>query len=200
MKRATASYCERISRSGRRLERGSLSGGTANSCSACRRKATRLVTSILSLGQAVNTSASTVAASITCSKLSTKRSSCFSLSDVLSRSRGVCPLLSLMESVWSMASTTCSESVIVARGTKNSPLGKCSESSAATCMARRVLPTPASPVSVTSRTSGRSSNRVISATSFSRPIKGVGCMGRLLGEISSVLREGNSAGKPSTLS
>src|SRR5437764_1023396 len=80
-----------------------------------------------------------------------------------------------------MAGITCVGSFSGARATTNTPSAKSSESSAATCKPNRVLPTPPGPVSVTSRTSDRLSNRVTAATSFSRPIKGVGWIGRLLG-------------------
>jgi hypothetical protein len=72
-----------------------------------------------------------------------------------------------------------------------------SRSSAAACSARRVLPIPPGPVSVSNRTSARLSKAQICASSRSRPISELGWTGRLLGRASSVLGGGKSAGKPS---
>ena len=58
-----------------------------------------------------------------------------------------------------MAEGTSSGSCSGASGTKKTPSGKSSSSSAATCKARRVLPTPPGPVKVSSRTSSCRSRR-----------------------------------------
>ena len=152
MKRATASYWASVTRSGRCLGSGSESGGTANSRSAWRCSSTWLVTSKLSRGHAASRSLSGTAASLTCSKLSSSTSMCLSFKAALSRLRGACPLCSLMSKVCRMAGRTCSASLTGASATRNTPSAYCSVSSVATCKARRVLPMPPGPVSVTSRT------------------------------------------------
>src|SRR5437868_6860975 len=61
---------------------------------------------------------------------------------------------------------------------KVTPSTKSSARSEPTCTARRVVPTPPLPVSVTRRMSERSRRLQIVATSCSRPISGVNCIGR----------------------
>ena len=95
------------------------------------------------------------------------------------------------------AGTTRSGSVTGASGTKNTPFGKSSTSSAPTCNARRVLPVPPNPVAVTSRTSSRRISSAMSRSSCSRPTNGVSCVGRFVGLWSSVFSGGNVGGSPS---
>src|SRR5205823_4223254 len=70
MKSLAASYCESATRSGKCWRSGTANGGTANSCSPRKCSTSRLVTIILSFGQAVSRSATCTAAFTTCSKLS----------------------------------------------------------------------------------------------------------------------------------
>ena len=91
---------------------------------------------------------------------------------------------------------TSSGSVIAASVTKNTPCGKSSTSSAAACSASRVFPVPPGPVSVTTRTSARRRSSTTSATSRSRPTRGVDCTGRFVGRFSSVRSGGNRSGDP----
>ena len=67
-------------------------------------------------------------------------------------------------------------------------------SSAATCRARRVLPTPPGPVSVSSRPSACSRRRRTASMALSRPMKGVGWAGRLCGRRSRLRSGGKSGG------
>ena len=62
--------------------------------------------------------------------------------------------------------------------TKPTPSAKWWRRLAATCKARRVLPTPPGPVSVTSPTDGCERRRCTAVISFSRPINGSRGMGR----------------------
>ena len=66
---------------------------------------------------------------------------------------------SLSPSVWAMVGTTRAGSTSRERRTNQTPSANASTSSAATCSARRVLPMPPGPVSVTSRTSSRPQQR-----------------------------------------
>ena len=86
-------------------------------------------------------------------------------------------------------SGTAAGSPTGANSTSHTPSGNSAASSAATCTARRVLPTPPTPVRVTSRCA-----RTCSASSFtstSRPTKLVTCTGRLPGTASIVRNGGN---------
>ena len=190
-KSATASYCESVTRSGKRLRLGSESGGMANTCSACTCSSTWLVTSSLRLRQAASSSASGTAASITCSQLSKNSSICLSLRAEVSSERGACPLRSLIESVRMMVGSTCSGSVTGANGTRTTPSANWSTSSAATCSPSRVLTRP---------TSARRSSPHTVATSRSRPMKGVGWIGKLCRWASRVRSWGKSAGRPAMTS
>ena len=62
MKSATASYCDSATRSGKCLGSGTARGGTANSCSPRTCSTARLVTITLSIGQAARSSATYTAA------------------------------------------------------------------------------------------------------------------------------------------
>ena len=179
IKSATASYCESVTRSGRCLGSGSDNGGTANSRSACTCSMTRLVTSTLSFGQAVSRSATMRAASTICSKLSNISSDCFSCRKAFRRSsRGRSPSSSTPKAL-ARAGTTDATLLTRYKATKNTPSGKESLRLAATCKARRVLPTPTVPVRVSKRTSARCESSRTTAISRSRPMKDVGWTGKL---------------------
>ncbi len=121
------------------------------------------------------------AAASRCSKLSSTSSSSLSRRCLCSTSAsGVAPL-SFNSSVCAMAGNTSSGSLMRERGTNQAPSAKAAASWVAASMARRVLPTPPVPVSVSSRTSSRRSCAPTSATSRSRPRMGVGWSGRWCG-------------------
>ncbi len=124
IKRATASYCDSVTRSGRCLRSGSKSGGTANSCSAERRSTARLVTNNLRLEQRARRSESLGAALTTCSKLSSTSSTCFPCRKASSCSNVDRVVLSFTPSVWAMVGTTSSASLMGARFTKEMPSEK----------------------------------------------------------------------------
>src|ERR1700694_389345 len=85
-----------------------------------------------------------------------------------------------------MVEVTWSAFRIGARGTKETPSAQLSSTSAATCSAKRVLPTPPTPVSVSRRTSGRFSKALATSSSCSRPINVVTCMGKLFLKLAAV--------------
>ena len=76
-----------------------------------------------------------------------------------------------------------SGSFVAASSHNHTPSANRGSNSAATCIARRVLPTPPTPVSVTSRDS--SSAFATPATSSSRPTNDVNCTGKFPGNASS---------------
>ena len=132
---------------------GRESGGTRNSCSPDTPSATRLVTRTFSRGQASSRSETTGAAGRRCSKLSSTRSRRRSASKWWSRAtEKSCPA-SRPPSAWKIAGATCSGAPTAPRETNATPSRKAPASSSATAIARRVLPTPPGPVSVSSRTS-----------------------------------------------
>src|SRR2546423_8067377 len=78
-----------------------------------------------------------------------------------------------------MVAMTKAGSLMGARETTCTPSAKSCARSGATSSARRVLPTPAVPVRVSRRTSGRTSKAWIACTSCSRPISDVSETGRV---------------------
>ena len=80
--------CERVLQRDCAAPAGSVSGGTGNSRSPRTRNAARLVTSAVTPGQCASSSAKPVAASTTCSKLSSTSSNCRSRRPRLSTSSG----------------------------------------------------------------------------------------------------------------
>src|SRR5436190_24379197 len=78
---------------------GSASGGTGNSCSACTCNTSRLVTRILSCGQAASTSTICTPAVTTCSKLSRRRNMCLCCNSCFTCSSKGWPVTSRMSSV-----------------------------------------------------------------------------------------------------
>ena len=98
------------------------------------------------------------------------------------------------------ATTSWSErsSVAAASSQSHAPSGYSVRAAAATCVARRVLPTPPTPVSVTIRAS-RSVSATISS-SCSRPTNDVSGSGRLPGFAARVCRGGNDSSSPAPVS
>ncbi len=81
--------------------------------------------------------------------------------------------------VWAMVGSTRAGSLRGARSTKKTPSGNASSTAAATWRAKRVLPVPPGPVSVSKWVCGSCRRSRTAATSRSRPMKGVRCTGRL---------------------
>ena len=194
--RATAAYCVSRSSGGRCPGMASDNGGTGYTCSPRSRSGRRLVTSSFAPRLVSSNPATSGAAPTTCSKLSSTSSRCWSARWVRRSSAiGWLPA-SLRPSVWAMVGTTRLGSTRRERRTNQTPSANASMSSTATCKARRVLPMPPGPVTVTSRTLSRRSHATSAANCSSRPRSGVGWMGRLWRWASSVLSGGKSAGKP----
>ena len=110
------------------------------------------------------------------------------------------PDCSRSPSVCATVGTTSSQSRIGASETKNTPLGNCSTTEAASWSASLVLPVPPVPVRVRSRTSSRVRSASASSSSRTRPMKAFGWAGRFVGRLSSVFSGGNSSGSPSICS
>ena len=92
---------------------GEASGGTAYSTSPWTRSSSRLVTSTFRLGQALSSADNSGAASITCSRLSSSKSS--------SRSPMCSARPSFAPSVWAIVSLTSAGSRSAARPTQKTP-------------------------------------------------------------------------------
>ena len=129
---------------------GRASGSTSKTCSACTRSLARLVTMTVASGSAASSDATSGAAPITCSKLSTTRRSLRPLRASASRSRVGTPMSSCTPSSRATAgstppgSRTCSRATNVTRSNR-------SRASRAASIARRVFPIPPGPTRVTSR-------------------------------------------------
>jgi|GEM_PF-4244837 len=164
---------------GDRVEEGNARVPTRYSCSPLTRRGARLVASTTRPGQASSSPATSGAAFSRCSKLSSTRSSRFSLRRARSVRRarsaspGICPSASLRPKERAMVGTTREGSPSGARATNATPSGKSSAVSRAAWTARRVLPTPPVPVRVSSRTAGSRRKASISSSSRSRPRSGV---------------------------
>ena len=152
---------------------GSDSGDTAYGRSAEIRSASRLVTITTSSGQLTSRSASPVAAGRTCSKLSRIRS----VRRRASKRSHACSIVSPSRGAWpsrcTTAASTSSHSVIAASDTRYAPSRKSCWTACPTASARRVLPIPPVPVSVSSGTSGRRTIETRVSMSRSRPIREV---------------------------
>ena len=94
------------------------------------------------------------------------------------------------------ASTTRSGSVNSASSTSHTPSRNSSISWAPVSSARRVLPVPPVPISVSRRVF--SSRRLTSSSCFSRPTKLVVCTGRLFGKASMLLGGGKDSARLGT--
>ena len=92
----------------------------------------------------------------------------------------VSPCCSLRPSAWAIVEASRSESRSGARSQKTTPSGKRSSAWAPPCKARRVLPVPPGPVSVTRRVSDPPRRPSSSSSSRSRPTSGLGAAGRFV--------------------
>ena len=135
------SSCERSQKSS--TASGSASGGTSYSTSPRTRRRSRLVTSKARLGQRSTSDASSGAASITCSRLSSKQQQ-LPLADVLCE-----PVLSAERLRDRLVTSAGSRSA--ARPTQKTPALYSGTRVDAASIARRVFPEPPGPVSVTRR-------------------------------------------------
>ena len=176
---------------------GSESGATVNSCSPRILSASRLVTSTLRCGHCARSVATSSAADMTCSKLSSISSiwrprSCSPISVRTSSRPGM-----LMPTARTIASSAAGASRAGDRSTKYTPSGKRSIASAAAWRPSRVLPIPPGPVRVSSRTRADSRCSRIAARSVARPTIGVDCVGRLFGTALRLRSTGNSSGRSS---
>ena len=131
-------------------------------------------------GQTERRSATSGAASTTCSKLSSTSSRRLSRRNTAScASSGSVPV-SRKGKACAMAETTRSGLVMGARSTNQIPSENASTRLVATWRARRVLPTPPGPVKVSRRISSWRSRSTSTATSRSRPTSGVSGAGRFV--------------------
>src|SRR5829696_1682131 len=137
----------------------------------------RLVASTLSPGLATRSWAMSGVASSRCSRLSRTRRRCFARSVETSVSASGRPPTSRTPRLWPIAEATSAGSGTAASGTKTTPSANADSSLSAVSRARRVLPTPPGPVSVTRRTSGRQRRSVKVVVSRSRPTSAVSGVG-----------------------
>ena len=135
------------------------------------------------------------AAARTCSQLSTTRRSRRPRNASATVSMSAAPLWGVMPSTVAMAAGTDAGSPIDASSTNHTPSTNSPASSAPTSSASRVLPTPPTPVSVTSRFERVRS--ATSATTCSRPTSELNCCGRLPAKGSTLRSTGNSVARPS---
>ena len=133
------------------------------------RNGARLVVITLSFGAMASRSVITGAASRTCSKLSMTSSVCRSRSSLRWCSPSVAAIVEETSSAWRTP----------ASGTKKTPPGNWSTSSAPTCSDNRVFPVPPGPVTVTSLAESENSSWS-SANSRPRPTSGVPAIGRFV--------------------
>ena len=175
-KRAIAGTMASWSGAGSAVRSGTASGRRRRVCSQRSCRGTRLVTSSVTPGQAASSAASWEAAGNTCSKLSRMSSSVRSRRYSASRSsRGRRPL-STMPSLWASVGSTRLGSRTGARSTSVTPSGNLSAIWAPASRARRVLPTPAGPVTVSRRTCSPTSHWRMVSSSSPRPRSGVACV------------------------
>ena len=152
----------------RHRRRATARPGTGCSESTC--SGSRLVTRTTVFGVPARSDEIVGAASTTCSKLSTRTSS------RLFATYSIRPSSAPTEAP--IARSTRAGSRSACNGTQKTPSGNCSTASAASWSARRVLPLPPGPVSVSRRCSRTSSPA--SASSRSRPTSGFGWIGRFV--------------------
>ncbi len=171
-------------------------GGTGRSCSSLRRRPSRLVTSTVTLSVASRIlPMMSAAASRTCSQLSNSSSRTRPSNADATLSATLSPGCWLRPRTAATASGTAAGSVTGPSSIIHTPSGNSGCRRAATSCARRVLPTPPTPVRVTRRCDFNAV--ATSATSDSRPTKLVAGGRRLPWLVSSVLRGGNSDRSPS---
>ena len=172
MKSSTEGMAPSSSSGGKgRLRSGTGSGRMRSVCSQRNCSCTRLVTSSTRPGHAARRSASGAVAASRCSKLSSTTSCCRSASASIRRSGSSRLPTSRKPSPWASALSTRAGSRTGVRSTSVTPSGKRCVSPArraAAASARRVFPTPAGPVSVSSRTPSTVNNRWIVFSSSTR--------------------------------
>ena len=151
---------------------GTGSGGTGNSCSPLSRNTIRLVTSATTPGAAPSSSATSGAAPITCSKLSStstsRRARRYDFRSVISAPPEV-----LSPSAAAIAAVTSSAARTEPSATNRTPSAKPAPTRCATSTASLLFPTPPGPVRVTRRTPSARTRSPTAATSSSRPTSGV---------------------------
>ena len=145
------------------------------------------MTSSLTPGQSRSTSSMAVAASTTCSKLSSMSTRLCSRTCSTRVSSGDRPAASYAPSARAIVGSTIAESEIAARSTKTTRSTGTSTTSVSACEPSRVFPLPPGPVSVTSRMSSRLSSARSESGSGPRPMNGVGWRARLAKPASNVL-------------
>ena len=187
-----------------RRSAGSGSGGagrpgTGYSCSPETRSAARLVTITLRPGAARRRSATTGAASTTCSKLS-RTSRTRSVAQPVRRATSATGPGAGLRDADGRGDPRRDEHRVadrLERRRRRRRPGSRRRRRAASCSDSRVLPVPPGPVSVRSRVVASSS--AASASSASRPTNVVSWVGRLFGRASSVRSGGKSDGRPSAI-
>ena len=171
----TEAYCPAVPASRAAPAGGTGSGGTGNSCSPLSLSMVRLVTRIFRPGAVASSSASSGAASVTCSKLSSTSSSRLRRYDTRS-ARSLSPEV-FSPSPAAIAPGTRSADGTDASSMNRTPSAKPSRSRPAASTASRVFPEPPGPVRVTSRTPSPRTRASTAAISCSRPTSGVGGTG-----------------------
>ena len=190
MNRRTASNSARASSAMVWPGSGTASAGIRYAVSPAMRSRSRLDASTFTFEPACSRRmARSAQASTRCSQLSRISSSVSSPTCFTMASTTDCPASSLRPSVAAKVCGTSVDSLTGAKSTNQTPSGNSSSSEPATCNERRVLPRPPAPTSVRSPVSPISF--LTSANSRSRPMKALGCRGRLFGVASSP----RSAGK-----
>ena len=149
------------------------SEGTGHSCSSATRTPSRLVARIFTVAERARiASIRSAAASRTCSQLSNTNSRTLPSNAAATLSATLFPGCWVMPKTAATASGTAAGSVTAASSKTQTPSGNSSRSRPATSSARRVLPTPPTPVSVTNRCAVTAS--CTSASSDSLPTRLVG--------------------------
>ncbi len=183
-KRRTAGLRRSTAGAWRRSGSGVSRGGTPYSCSQRRRRGALLVTSRARSGQALSRRATSGAAPVTCSKLSSKSSSWRRRKARASPSTACGPVSGGRSRARAMAGTTWTGSRSEARSTKRTPSAYPPAAAAAAARPRWVLPAPAGPVRVSRRVAPLERRRRTSARAPSRPISRDGGRGRVAGHSS----------------
>jgi hypothetical protein len=128
------------------------SDGTGHSCSSTTPRPSRLVAKIFMVPEGARmASTKSATASSTCSQLSNTNSRALPSSAAATLSLMLLAGCWVMPSTAATASGTAAGSVTAARSKNQTPSGNSPTRRAATSVARRVLPTPLTPVSVTNR-------------------------------------------------
>jgi len=171
------------------------SARSGHTCSPAIASPSRLVARSCTPGQSPRSpSASSPAARSRCSQLSRTTRICFARRYSRMLPSNVRPCRGATPSVEATTCTNDSASRAVASSHSHAPSTNRGATSAATCIASRVLPTPPTPVTVTRRVSRSAATS--EATSSSRPTNEVSCTDRFPGTASSVRKGGNVVSRP----